>query len=73
MNRMQVTKPARQKLNRLHDAVVTILKYKKITIDHDIYIKVFYGGTVSHTSVSTGDVINTTNNETEFPELRRFF
>ena len=26
-----------------------------------------------HLKVSTDDVINTTNNETSFPELRRFF
>ena len=46
------------------DTVVTISKYKKITIYHAIYIKVFYGGTVSCLTVSTDDNLNTTNNET---------
>ena len=32
-------KPDAQKWNRLLDAVVTIIKYNKITIDHVIYIK----------------------------------
>ena len=53
--------------------MVTILKYKKITIDHAIYIKVFSDGTVSYLAVSTDDVLNTYNNETAFPELRRVF
>ena len=38
MNEIQGTKPAGRKYNRLFDAVVTIIKYKKSTIDHDIYI-----------------------------------
>ena len=50
--------------------MVTILKHKKITIDHAIYIKVFSDETVSYLTVSTDDVINTTNTETSFPELR---
>ena len=38
-----------QQWNRLLDALVTIIKYKKIKIDHAIYIKVFsYGGVLSH-------------------------
>ena len=52
--------------------MVIILKYNKITIDHDIYIKFFTDGTVSYLKVSTGDVLNTATNETEFPELTRF-
>ena len=40
MNVIQVTKPSGRKYNRLFDAVVTIIKYKKITIDNNIYIKV---------------------------------
>ena len=51
----------------------TTLKYNKNTIDHDIYIKVSFGGTVSYLTISNADVINTNNNETEFPELTRFF
>ena len=53
--------------------MVTILKYKKRTIDHAIYIKVFSDGTVSYFTVSTNDFLVTTNNETEFPELRSVF
>ena len=53
--------------------MVKILKYKKIIIDHDIYIKFFSDGTVSYLTISTDDVINTTYNKTEFPELRRAF
>ena len=59
--------------NRLLDAVVTIFKYNKTTIDYDIYIKVFSDGTISHITVSHGDVLNTTNNNIYFPELRRVF
>ena len=73
MNGIQGTKPAGQQWNILLDAVVTILKYKKITIYHAIYIKVFTDVTVSYLTVSTDDVLNTTNNETEFPEITRFF
>ena len=36
-------------------------------------MKVFSDVTVSYITVSTDDFINTTNNETEFPELRGFF
>ena len=46
MNGIQGTKPPGRKWNRLLDAVVTIIKYKKSTIDHDVYIKVFTDGTV---------------------------
>ena len=53
--------------------MVTILKYKKITIDHAIYIKVFSDGTIYYLTVSTDDVLNTTNNEKSFPELPRVF
>ena len=40
MNGIQGTNLAGRQWNRLLDAVVTILKYKKSTIDHAIYIKV---------------------------------
>ena len=73
MNGIQEKNPAGRQWDILLDAVVSILKYKKITIDHDIYIKVFTDGTVFYLIVSTDDVINTTNNETAFPELTRFF
>ena len=72
INGIHGTKPARWQYNQLLDEVVTIIKYKKITIDHAIYIKVFSGGTVSCLKVYTDDVLKTTNNETEFPELRIF-
>ena len=73
MNGIQGTKPAEQQLNRLLDAVVTIIKYMISTIDHDIYIKFFSDGTVSYIKVCTDDVLNTANNETEFTELTNVF
>ena len=73
MNGIQVTKTAGRQWNRLLDAVVTILEYKKSTIDHSIYIKVFDDGTMSYLTVSTEDVLNTTNNENAFPEVTRVF
>ena len=69
MNGIQRKKPSGRQWNRLLDAVVTILKYKKSTIDNAIYIKVFTYGTVFYLIVYTDDVLNTTNNETEFTEL----
>ena len=66
MNVIQGTKPAVLQCNQLFDAVVTIMKYDKSTIDNSIYIKVFSDGTVSYLTVSTDDVLNTTNNETAF-------
>ena len=62
-----------RKWNRLIDNVIMILKYKKCTIDHAIYIKVFFDVTVSYLIVFTDDVVNTTNNNTAFPELTRVF
>ena len=74
MNGIQGTKPAGRQWNRLLDAVVTIIKYKKSTIDNAIYIINFFSdGTVSYLTVSTYDVLNNTNNETAFPELTRVF
>ena len=73
MNGIQVTKPAGRQWNWLLDATVTIIKYNKRKIDHNIYIKVLSDGAVSYLIVSTDDVLNTTNNETEFTELRIVF
>ena len=53
--------------------MVTILKYKKITIYHDIYIKVLSGVTFYYPKFSTTDDLNNTNNETEIPEPTRVF
>ena len=64
MNGIQRTNPYGIQWNRLFDAVVTIIKYKESTIDHDIYINVFTDGTVSYLTVSIDDCLNTTNNET---------
>ena len=72
MNLIQGTKPAGIQYNRLLDAVVTIIKYKKSIIDHDIYINFFIDGTVSYLTVYTY-VLNNTNNKTAFPELTRVF
>ena len=52
--------------------MVTKIKYKKIVIDHAIYIKFFSDGTVSYLTVSTDDFLITTDNETAFPELTFF-
>ena len=51
----------------------TTLKYNKSKIDHAIFIKVISDVTVSYLTVSNDDVINTTNNETEFTELTRVY
>ena len=64
MNEIQVTKPAGRQCNQLLDAVVTIIKYRKIIIDRTIYIKVLSNGTVSYIMVYTDDIINTTSNDT---------
>ena len=50
-----------------------MMRYKKITIDHTIYIKVLYDENISYLMVSTDDVLNTNNNDTAFTELRRVF
>ena len=64
MNEIQATKPSRRKWNSPIDTVVTVLKYKKSTIDHVIYIKVFSDGTLYYITVYTYDVLNPTNNKT---------
>ena len=53
--------------------MVKIIEYKKSTIYHAIYIKVFSGGIFSYLTVSNDDFIKTTNNKIEFTELRRVF
>ena len=73
MNVIQGTKTSGLQRNRLLDSVITILKYKKITIDHAICIKVFSDVIVPFFTVSTDDVLNTNNNETGCPELTRSF
>ena len=50
-----------------------ILKYNKSTTDNAIFIKVFSDGTVFYITVSNDHVFNSTNNETEFTEIRRVF
>ena len=42
-------------------------------IYNSVYIKVFSEVTVSYLTVSTDDVLNNTNNETAFTDLRRVF
>ena len=73
MHVIQVTKPSERQWNTLLDSVVTILKYKKVIIDHYIRIKVFSTVTVSYIKVSTDDVINTTDKEKSFPGIARLF
>ena len=73
MNGIQGTKLDGKQCNILLGAVVTMIKSKKITIYHDIYIKVFSDRKVSYLAYSADDVLNTNNNETSFPELRIYF
>ena len=73
MNGIQGTKSSGRQWDRILDTLVKNIEYKKITIDNYLYIKVFTDGTVSYLTVSTDDVINTTNNKTEFTELTIFF
>ena len=73
MNIIQDTNPEGQQLNRLLNAVVTMMIYNKITIDHVININVFSYVTVSYIIVSTDDVLNNTTNEIPFPELIKVF
>ena len=58
------TKPAGRQWNQLLDAVATMIRYNKITFDHDIYIKILDDGTGSYLTVSTDNVLNSTNNTT---------
>ena len=73
MNVIQETKPPGLQYNQLLDAVVTMMKYENSTTSHDIYINVFSNGIVSYVSFNINGVLNNTNNETSFPELRRVF
>ena len=54
--------PAVQQWNRLLDAVVTIMTYKKSTVGNSIYIKLLSYVNVSYLTVSTDYFLNTTNN-----------
>ena len=73
MNGIKGKNPSGRQCNISLDAVATILKYKKSTIYHAIYIKVFTDGTVYYLTVSTDDVLNNTNNDTSFHEQTIFF
>ena len=73
MKVIQGTEPSGRQCNRLLDAVVGIITYKKSIIYHDIYVKVLSDETVFYHTLSTDDVLNTTNNETDFTELTRVF
>ena len=73
MDVIRGTKPSGRKCNRLLDVVVTIMKYKKSTIDQAISIKFLSSVTVSYLVLSSGGVLNITNNETAFSEIRRVF
>ena len=72
-NVIQGTNTSGQQWNRLLDAIITIPKHKKTTIDDAIYIKVFSDVTVSCIMISNDCVLNTTYIDTAFPELRRVF
>ena len=66
---IQLIKTSGIQWNIILDGVVKIMKYKKSTIDHAIYIKVFDDKTVPYLKVFVDDFINTTINETDFKEL----
>ena len=59
---IQGTKPAQKQCNQLLYAVVAIPKYKKSTIYRSIQIRVFSDGTVSYLTLSTDNILDTTNN-----------
>ena len=71
MNGIQGIKTDGLKLIILLDVVFTLMIYKKITIYHSIYIKVFYDGNVPYPTVFVDDVFKNTNNMTAFPGLTR--
>ena len=73
MNGLQGKKPAGRQWNRCIDAVVKIIRHKKIIIDNEIYIKLLSNGEVTYLTVSTDDVLNTTYNGTAFNELNKGF
>ena len=64
MDGIQEKKTSGREWNQLLDALVMISKYKKSSIYYVIYIKVFSDGKVSYLTVSTDDVLKTTNDET---------
>ena len=72
MNIIQGKKPYGWQWNILLDSMMTIIKYKKSTFYHAIYIKVLSDVTVAYLIVSTGDILNISNNDTEFPEITIF-
>ena len=73
MNGIQVKNPDGRQCNWILDAVVTIIRHKKIKIDYYIYIKVISDGKVYYITFYTDNFLNTTNNDKVFPELRRVF
>ena len=64
MNIIKGTKQSGKQCNRIFDAVVTIIKYKKSMVYHSVYIKALSDVTVYYLIVSIDDVLNTTNNYT---------
>ena len=66
MNGIQVTKPLVWHWKRPLDTVVKNIEYKKITIDHAMYVKIFSNGMVSYLTMSRGVVLNTRNNDVTF-------
>ena len=71
MNGIRGTNPAGRQCNRILDLVVTIIKYKKISIGREIYINLFTDCNISYITVSTDYVLDTTNKVKDFSELRK--
>ena len=69
MNDIQGNKPSCRQWNILVYSAVNIVDYKRNIIYHYISMKLFSNGTVSYLTVSTYDVLNTTNNNEKFWEL----
>ena len=63
MYEIQGTKSDIWQCNTLLDAVVTILKYKENVTYYSIYINCVSDGTVYYLTVSTDDIVDTTNNQ----------
>ena len=73
MNEIQGTNIERRQWNKILNALLTLLKHQKITIDHAIYIEVFYDGNSYYLRVTTDDFLNDTNTETAFTEPIKVF
>ena len=61
MHGIQSNKPSDIQCKIILYALVKLISYKRSTIYHAMYVKIFYHGKVSYITVSMVDVFNTTN------------